>query len=212
MACVEPSVPNEFLVRPIAAWSLEVEKYKTWLEREHKPDSFYELLGVPHFTDDRDVLLSEVRTATKYFHQHQNHKNPELVRRARSLQLLCASASHTFSDDDKWRAYDLELMGRLRDELLALTPRPDVRAWIREHGHVAEHRIENVVRFISAHSAGSPDFTASESCYRYGTGQTRCRACVSQRSGCACSNEPGFEERPLRHGPRVAGFAICLCK
>ena len=155
MASGKPSSLNEFLVRPAAAWSLEVEKHKSWLERGDNPGSFYELLDFPCFADDRNALLSEVRAATKYYHQHQNHKTPAVVQRARSLQLLCASASHTVSDDEKWRAYDLKLMTRLQDEFLALKTPPEIRDWLREHGRVAPHRIEDLVRFVTSPASQS---------------------------------------------------------
>jgi serine/threonine protein kinase len=125
-----------------------VEKLKTWLEKQQNPDSYYELLGYPCFSGDRDELLTAVRAATRFLHPYQNHKTPAVVRRARSLQLLCATAGHTFSDDDKWRAYDSQLTERLRDEYLAKAPESDVRKWLRDVGNVAPNRIDDVALFI----------------------------------------------------------------
>lgn len=125
-----------------------MEKLKTWLEKQQNPDSYYELLGYPCFSRDRDELLMAVRTATRFLHPYQNHKTSAVVRRARSLQLLCATAGHTFSDDDRWHAYDSQLMERLRDEYLAKAPESDVRKWLRDVGNVAPHRIDEVALFI----------------------------------------------------------------
>jgi serine/threonine protein kinase len=142
-----------------------VEKLKIWLDREGKPRSYYELLGIAWFATDRDAVLREVLAATKYFHQHQNHKDRQVVQRARSLQLLCAGASHTFSDDARWRDYDLELMDRLRDEFLAMTPRPDIRTWLLASVPVAENRIDEVIRILSSSPtrfASSKNLTTSQ--------------------------------------------------
>jgi hypothetical protein len=129
---------------------------KTWLEHELIPRTFYELLSVPCLSDRQDELLSAIKSATKFLHQYQNHNDKRLVERARRLQLMCARAAYTFSDDDAWQSYDNEILKRIREECLAIYPaetfhrrRADVRIWLRDIQGIASHRIDEVLELLS---------------------------------------------------------------
>lgn len=127
-----------------------MDNLKSWLERPDNPGSFYELLDCPCFCQDRERLLAAVRTATRVLHPYENHKTGEIVRRARSLQLLCATAGNTFSDDAKWRAYDDQLKLRLRDEYFAQAPDADVRKWLLDQRGVSPDRLDEIALFMIA--------------------------------------------------------------
>lgn len=136
-------------------WSPKVDKLKTWLACDDAPSSYYELLGEPLFTDQRDVLLSGVNAAAKYFHQFQNHKAADVVQRARTLQLLCARAAHTFSAEDSWKAYDLSLIEQLKSEYQAHRTASgsndqsaDLRKWLVEFRGVVRHRLDEVAGYL----------------------------------------------------------------
>lgn len=121
---------------------------KSRLEQEDPPGNYYELLEVACFSDELDSILASVRSATKFLHQYQNHKNSTVVQRARSLQLLCATAAHTFSDAEKWRAYNAELMASFRDEFRKQGSNVNLKDWLRDTCHVVSHRVDEVADFV----------------------------------------------------------------
>jgi hypothetical protein len=132
-----------------------VDHIKIWIEHEQAPNSFYELLGVPCLSDDRGKLVSLTKSVTRFLHQYQNHKNKQIVERARRLQLLCARAAYTFSSNLEWNLYDREVLNRMREEYRQAypdaglhRPSPDVRVWLRDKQNVASHRIDEVLNSI----------------------------------------------------------------
>lgn len=124
-----------------------METLKKWLDRTDQPDSFYELLGVPMLFDDRAALQTAVRTATRFLHQYQHHKSPAVVQRARSLQLLCAAAGHTISDDARWRDYDTGLIRRLQESYVTANPQVEFRTWLESAG-VVPHRLDDIEQIL----------------------------------------------------------------
>lgn len=147
-----------------------MDKLRSWLECDCTPGNYYELLGEPLFTDRREVLLSALHSTTKRLHQYQNHKLAKVVEQARSLELLCAKAARTFSNDDAWQAYDQALLERLRREYETLSsrsaasqPMPELRQWLVESHEVVGHRLEEIVGCLSrpSVSAGAETETLS---------------------------------------------------
>lgn len=156
--------PDRLKVRLQSRWNPVVETLKGRLESETPPGNFYELLDLAWFTNERELVLSAVRRATRFLHQYQNHKNPDIVQRARNLQLLCATAGHTFSDDQKWSAYDSALMTSLCDEFQASNSSVDPAIWLRERCQIVTHRIDEVVNFVrsSASRRSAPTKTGGD--------------------------------------------------
>ena len=138
-----------------------MEKLKNWLEKGSLPGDHYELLGLAQFTDDTESVVAAVRKTTKFLHQYQNHKNASFVQHARKLQLLCATAGHTFADVEKWRFYDDGLMKRLSDEFCERKPPVDPRTWLCESQNIASHRLDEVTQFISAQTIVQPATTST---------------------------------------------------
>jgi len=133
-----------------------VDHLKTWLEHDLIPRTFYELLGMPCLSDQRDALLSNIKSATRFLHQYQHHNDKQMVERARRLQLMCARAAYTFSDDAAWQAYDADVLKMIRDECLVVYPidslqrrSADVRIWLRDIQRIAENRIDEVLNSVT---------------------------------------------------------------
>ncbi len=129
---------------------------KTLLERTEPPGDYYQLLGKPCLLPHRAELLEAIRAATRFLLPYQNHKNKEMVARARRLQLLSARADETFSDSETWRAYEAKILQTLREEYRRQrvtsgksTAESDPRHWLREVRGVAEERLDEATQFVT---------------------------------------------------------------
>ena len=148
-----------------------MDHLKTWLDRDEPPSNYYQLLGEPCLSAQRERLLKAVRTATKFLHLRQNHKQSHVVQRARRLQLLCGMAEHTFSDAKEWARYDGQLLNDLRDQFGEQTATAelrqslgDVQKWLQEVHGVAAERLDEVAHFVTQSESAShgADSTAPE--------------------------------------------------
>lgn len=129
---------------------------KTWLERAEAPGDYYQLLGTPCLLAQREELLAAIKAAARFLLPYQNHKNPEIVARARRLQLLSARADETFSDSESWRAYEATILQNLREAYRQQrvtsgkgTTEFDPRHWLRVVRGVAEDRLDEVMQFVT---------------------------------------------------------------
>lgn len=168
----------------------KVETLKHRLEQDGPAPNYYELLELACFTDDRDCILAAVRRATRLLHQYQNHKDSTTVQRARKLQLLCATAAHTFSHANKWQAYDIELMTCLRDEFQSQASTSNLYDWLLDARRIAPHRVDDVAEFITG-SVNAPSESAT-------SGHESQTAHGSGSPGDALQN-------PLNHDVEMAG-------
>lgn len=138
-------------------------KLRQWLENASlaRPDDFYQLLGCQRFHANPSDLNKAIRAANRFLHRFQNHDDKEVVRRARTLQMMVAEAEDVFSDQQRWSAYDEELIQEMRNQWDRRTTgswhRADLRRWLVTVQQVDSQRVDSLIEvFLKADGPASP--------------------------------------------------------
>jgi len=126
-----------------------------WLRRDRQPLDVYELLGVPRLAPDRDQLLAAVKAAYRELLPYQNHRDPEVARRAMVLQMELGRAEDIVSDSGRLREHEEKVVEGLRGEYMRATreagevwPLERLRSWLEREQLVHPERVEAVARAV----------------------------------------------------------------
>lgn len=161
---VKPVTPPDKPLHPVEHRSsvrrspeeLMEERLLEWVRSDTSPADYYQLLGHPRFHRDREHLLAAARGSNRYLHRYQNHQDDTLANRAIELQMQVAEATSTFTDDQRWRAYDDQLIVKFRELYGArngrnatVWRRDSLRRWLATR-NVTPYHIDEVVEWMLA--------------------------------------------------------------
>jgi len=138
--------------RPKARGVMVESGLKQWLACEETPSDFYQLLGQPRLSRNRDKLLDCLEEAAEYLFQFQHHKDEAVRGRALALSKQVAEARRTISDETRWKQYDRDVISclhrRFQENADFRGPKlklDNLRRWLEFVQQVAPDRIDGLV-------------------------------------------------------------------
>lgn len=111
---------------------------RTYVEAGTEPPDLYQLVGARLLDPGHDTLVQRSRDASRFLIGFQNHQNPDIVQRARRLQMHVARAADVFSDTQKASDYETQICKDLRHQYSVNNGSDHTRwrAWICDAGLV----------------------------------------------------------------------------